>query len=195
MLIKNITINKENDLIKLKRYLWVYRIPFFKFVHFNVKTYDRNKEIENVFKALNIKNRKNRIAFIYDIACKQIDDYNENNMCGFINGRCYVQRLTNKGVNGCCRGCVYQSSEGCKTKNLTCKLFNCSEVRCRYKVIEFEDLIILKCLTFRQQLILKHDYFSSREEMINDLYYGSIIIFTTRIIYRWLFKTFIWKLK
>ena len=79
---------------------------------------------------------------------------------------------------------MYQSEKGCKTKNLTCKLFTCSEVEKRCQVIKFNDLKILNLLSFRNRMILKSDYFSKREDVINDLYYGSILIWTIRIVFR-----------
>ena len=67
--------------------------------------------------------------------------------------------------------CIYQGKKRYMTKNLTRKLFTCSEVEKRYKIIKFDDLKILKFLSFRNRIILKHDYFSKREDVINDLYY------------------------
>ena len=79
---------------------------------------------------------------------------------------------------------MYQSKKGCQTKNLTCKLFTCSEVEKRCQVIKFDDLKILNLLSLRNRMILKSDYFSKREDVINDLYYGSILIWTIRIVFR-----------
>ena len=66
--------------------------------------------------------------------------------------------------------------KGCTTKNLTCKLFTCSEVEKRCQVIKFDDLKILNLLSYRNKMILKSDYFSKREDVINDLYYGSFLL-------------------
>lgn len=70
------------------------------------------------------------------------------------------------------------------TSNLTCKMYFCTEVRKRYKVLEFNDLKMLKMLSLRQRLILKHDYFSKREALLFDLYTGSIIITSIRMFVR-----------
>ena len=80
--------------------------------------------------------------------------------------------------------CIYQSTQGCQTKNLTCKLFTCSEIEKRCQIITFDDLKILKLLSYRNKMILKSDYFSKREDVINDLYYGSFFLWTVRIIIR-----------
>ena len=70
-----------------------------------------------------------------------IDNRNIN-ICGFINNKCFVQRKNNSNnCNGCCRLCIYQSSNGCTTNNLTCKLFNCSEVKKRLRYINLMILI------------------------------------------------------
>lgn len=160
-----------------------HRLFFYKHCK-NIET--NYKELKSIIKAINIKKRKEKITYIYDEACKQIDNHYKNkDICGFKNNKCYVQQKLNNGnINGCCRMCIYQSTKGCMTKNLTCKLFTCSEVEKRCKIIKFDDLKILKLLSFRNRLILKHDYFSKREDVINDLYYGSIILWTLRIIIR-----------
>ena len=181
----NINVNNEKELKKFYKFLPFYKSFIFKIFKFDIKSkYD---DIKTINTALNIKNRKMRITYIFDMACKQVDDTFKDikNPCGFKNGICYSHssKKLNK-INGCCRCCKYQSSNGCTTKNLTCKLFFCDEVKKRYKVIEFDDLKILKLLSIRQRYILKSDYFSSREDVINDLYYGSFIIASIRILSR-----------
>ena len=142
-------------------------------------------EVAFIKEAREIKNRKERIAFIYDKACEILDSqFKGINVCGFLNNKCYSQQC-NKYTNGCCRKCIYHSNNGCITNNLTCKLFYCGEVTKRYKVLEFKDLKILKLLSLRQRIILKHDYFSSREEVLRDLYIGSLFIFVIRLIFRY----------
>lgn len=84
---------------------------------------------------------------------------------------------------------MYKTDKGCSTKNLACKLFNCSEVYCRIKTIKFEDLRILKVLSFRQRLLVKSDYFSLRKDVLKDLYSYSITYSTIRIVIR-LIKNF-----
>ena len=80
--------------------------------------------------------------------------------------------------------CMYQSKKGCTTQNLTCKFFACSAVEKRCPVIKSEDLKILKLISIRGRMILKSDYFSKREDVIKDLYYGSFVLWGFRIIYR-----------
>ncbi len=181
---KLIKINNQTALDKFYRKLFFYKSFIFKKTHFTVET--NFEEVKPIINALNIKKRKERIIYIYDETCNQIDKHYQNkNICGFKNNKCYVQqKLQNGTINGCCRMCLYQSTKGCTTKNLTCKLFTCSEVEKRCKVIKFDDLKILNLLSFRNRMILKSDYFSKREDVIKDLYYGSLLIWSVRIVIR-----------
>ncbi len=184
MITKSIKISNQIALDKFYRKLFFYKRFFYKKVIFKVDT--NYKEIKPIITALNIKNRRQRITYIYDEACAQIDNHYQNkNICGFKNNMCYVQqKLKNGTTNGCCRFCKYQSNKGCTTKNLTCKLFTCSEVEKRCQIIQFEDLKILKILSLRDRIILKSDYFSKREDVINDLYIASLLIWCIKIIIR-----------
>ena len=177
-------INDKQALDKFYRKLFFYKSFIFKKTTFTVET--KYEQLKPIIKALNIKKRKDRITYIYDEACRQIDNHYKNkNICGFKNNKCYVQQKLNNGtINGCCRMCKYQSEKGCQTINLTCKLFTCSEVEKRCKIITFNDLKILKLLSYRNQMILKSDYFSKREDVIKDLYYGSFTLWTIRIVIR-----------
>lgn len=171
--------------------LWLYKSIFFRNKKFTLESDDPIVNI--IINALNIKKRKERINYIYDSTCKYIDDdVKGKNICGFKDGKCYVQQLKENGINGCCRRCIYQSDKGCLTSNLTCKLFNCGEVKCRHNVIVYDDLKMLKVLSLRQRVILKHSYFSSREEVLKDLYIGSLFIFGIRLVIRVVFKNFKW---
>lgn len=192
---KLIKINNQTALDKFYRKLFFYKSFIFKKTYFTVET--NFEEVKPIINALNIKKRKPRIIYIYDEACNQIDKHYQNkNICGFKNNKCYVQqKLQNGTINGCCRMCLYQSTKGCTTKNLTCKLFTCSEVEKRCKVIKFDDLKILNLLSFRNRMILKSDYFSKREDVIKDLYYGSILIWSVRIVIRLIINFYTLKYK
>ena len=183
-MIKVVKVKDKTALDKFYQKLFFYKRIWFKKTNFIL---DSNfEELKPIVEALNIKNRKQRITYIYDTACQQIDDHYQNkNICGFKNNKCYVQqKLKNGTINGCCRCCMYQSPKGCTTKNLTCKIFTCSEVEKRCQVIKFNDLKILNLLSYRNKMILKSDYFSKREDVINDLYYGSFLLWTIRIVIR-----------
>lgn len=179
---KQIVINNNKDLKKFYRRLKFYKLALYKKTIFK----SDNEEIKPIIKALNIKNRKKRIVYIYDYACNYIDNYMKDqnpNPCGFKNGRCYTQQYKDCPYhNGCCRRCNFQSDKGCKTSNLTCKLFYCSEVEKRYKTLNLNDLKILNLFGFRQKEMIRSGYFISRETFISNLYIGSILIFIIRSI-------------
>ena len=189
-------LKTDVEIEKFYKKIYIYKSSFFKFVKFQV-TDEVSHEIRMIVKGLNIKNRKKRITFVYDEACKIIDDKHKcKDTCGFINDKCYMQRYIDNGLTyGCCRFCRYKSSKGCPTKNLSCKLFNCSEVTNRYEMVAFEDLKILKLLNKRQRFILKSDYFSLREDVLKDLYSYSIIYSTIRVVYRMIKNTLYQKSK
>ena len=166
--------------LKNTKLLFIYRSFLFRFVEFQTK----NTDLENIVHALNIKKRKQRIEFVYDEAIKAINTYYSNDLCKFIDNKCIAARKYKKDqINGCCRLCAYQNNTGCKVNNLSCKLFYCKAALENIKELNINDIEILKCLNKRQRFILKSDYFSTREEVINDLYYG-VIIATIRISYR-----------
>ena len=183
---KIIQINNENDYNKLLKKVFIYKSIFYHNTLFVVKNNISNEMIDFIITALNIKKRKKRINFVYDLSCHLIDEKNkEINICGFKNAKCYVQRKLNNGkCNGCCRMCIYQTKNGCPTKNLACKIFNRSEVRKRYEVIEYKDLKLLKVLSLKNQIIIKSDYFSKREDVLKDLYSYTLTFSVLKIVYR-----------
>lgn len=191
MKLKTITINSDKDYKKFIKKIYLYKSILYINTFFKVNNKTNNKDIEYIIYALNIKKRKKRIEYIYNFACDLIDNkFKGINICGFKNGKCHVQQKTKKNCNGCCRKCLYQSEHGCKTKNLACKLFNCSEVTSRYNVIKYEDLKILKLLSFKNQMIIKSDYFSKYEDVLKDLYSYSLTYSLFRMTYR-LIKNYI----
>ena len=183
---KMITINDYRDYNKFLKKVNLYKSILYYNTFFVLKNNTCNSMIDYMISALNIKSHKKRINFIYDESCKIINEkVNGFNICGFKDGKCYVQQnLKNSKCNGCCRMCIYQTDSGCSTINLTCKLFNCSEVTSRYDVMTSNDLKILKVLSFKNQLIIKSDYFSKREDVLKDLYSYSLIYSAIRMFYR-----------
>ena len=176
---KRIIINNKEDLNKFYDHIKYYRSFFYRFICFE----SDNKDIELIINALNIKNRYKRITYIYDESCNYIDNYYKGkNLCGFNKkGICRTNTL-----NGCCRKCFQWKEGGCSTRNLTCKLFYCTKVCDKYKVLKFSDVKLIKCLSFRNQIIVKHNYFTKREDYIMDLYIGSILILFVRYFYRFI---------
>ncbi len=176
---KRIVINNKKDLNRFYNNLKYYRSILFVFTKF----YSDNKEIETFITALNIKNRFKRIRYCYDAAIKQINDFEGGcNFCKFDkNGVC-----RNGLKNGCCRYCFHVGDKGCTSENLSCKLFYCSKVYNKHKIVKFDDLKILRCLSFRCRTIIRHDFFTKKEDVLMDLYIGSILILFVRYFYRFI---------
>ncbi len=183
---KTIVIESKEDYTKFIKRIILYKSILYINTEFQVKGCQVNDKIQQMINGLNIKNRYKRITYVYDTACSIIDSNTKGlNICGFKNNKCYIQQKQNNGkCNGCCRLCKYQNSNGCPTKNLACKLFNCSEVKKRYKTIEYKDLAILKLLSLKNRLIVKSDYFSTREEVLKDLYAYTLTYSILRIFFR-----------
>lgn len=183
---KTIVIESKEDYTKFIKRIILYKSILYINTEFQAKGCQVNDKIQQMINGLNIKNRYKRITYVYDTACSIIDSNTKGlNVCGFKNNKCYIQQKQNNGkCNGCCRLCKYQNSNGCPTKNLACKLFNCSEVKKRYKTIEYKDLAILKLLSLKNRLIVKSDYFSPREEVLKDLYAYTLTYSILRIFFR-----------
>lgn len=183
---KTIVIESKEDYTKFIKRIILYKSILYINTEFQVKGCQVNDNIQQMINGLNIKNRCKRITYVYDTACSIIDSNTKGlNICGFKNNKCYIQQKQNNGkCNGCCRLCKYQNSNGCPTKNLACKLFNCSEVKKRYKTVEYKDLDILKLLSLKNRLIVKSDYFATREDVLKDLYAFTLTYSILRVISR-----------
>ncbi len=179
---KRIVINNEKKLKAFYKKLFLYRSFLFKLVKFKLESNDES--LYPIIEALNIKGRKQRITYIYNEACQKIDSYyKDKNLCDFKNGKCIAHRKNKiDKENGCCRLCEHRTCGLCPSRNIACKLFYCSTVKDKNKVIEFCDIEILRVLTPLQRFILKSDYFSLEKDVINDLYFGIFAPF--RIMYR-----------
>lgn len=185
---KVINIDSYDDYKKFLNKLIIYKSFIYCKTKFIIKNNIDDDNIDLICNALNIKNRKRRITYIYDKSCELIDKKVDNkNICGFKNNKCYSQRKSNsKYCNGCCRKCLYQTNKGCSTSNLTCKIFNCTEVTKRYDVLTYDDLNLLKLLSIKNRYLIKIDYFSTRIDVLKDLYSYSFIYSGIRITYRFI---------
>lgn len=169
----NITINNT-------KLLFLYRLSIFKL--FTFKT--NNEELKTIVKALNIKKRKNRIKYVYEEAIKVINKYYYMDLCKFKDNKCIAQRKNKSNTtSGCCRTCPILTDKGCPSSNLTCKLLYCKTALNNLKKLKMSDINILKCLSLTKRLILKTDFYSTKEEVIDDLYYG-ILLYGFRSFYR-----------
>ena len=143
--------------------------------------------------ALCITDKKERYTYIYDAMFSILDKiWKKYNPCDFCNNLCVATR-EHKNVqqeDGCCysfeydynifspsfiknkQKCKYLGPDKhCTAKNLSCKFFTCSYLK-KYKNfnLRMEDyLLIMTFFNKKQQLILKHNFFHSKEELINKL--------------------------
>ena len=164
--------------IKNLKLLFIYRIIPFNLFEF----YTKEKEHQKIVTALNMKSKRKKLEYIYDEAIKEIDNYYPKDLCKFKNDRCIYQReLKTDRINGCCRSCHLATDKGCPTTNLPCKMIYCTYNNKKIKPLNYRDIKLLKCLTLKQQLILRGNFYSTREEIINDLYYGFIYSFIHEI--------------
>lgn len=177
-----IKINNEKEYIRFIKMLPLYRLSIFKLFNFENKSEYKDSKI--IINALNIKSRKKRITYVYDETIKIIDKYYENkNLCKFKNSVCILHRRYDKGYKcGCCRKCIYNNGK-CKTNNIACKMFYCSEAGKNVHLLKYEDIKLLNVLGPLSRIIIKSDYFSLREDVICDVYLGFFIA-PFRIIYR-----------
>lgn len=174
---------------KLNKYLFLYKSFLYKNIKF--KIIDGDEEVKNIINGLNIKNRKGRIKYVFDKCCEELDKDFPINACEFIDGRCIVQRQNDSNKRcGCCRYCEYVTLNGCPSKNVACKLFNCSEVTKKYKLKTKKDLKILKLLSLKNREVITHNYFTVEEESLRDLYTLTYTYAFMRMVYRQIRRLF-----
>ena len=180
-----ISITNLDELKHFERMIPFYRSFLCHNVHFSCS--NSYLPIYHFIEALNIKNKKQRIIYLYDTLCQQIDMfYVDKNPCDFKHDRCISQRKKIKHKNGCCRLCKYAGPKGCTTSNFTCKIFYCYTVKEKNRTLGPKDLPLLKCFSLRQRFLLRYEYFSSREDVITDLWIESLFINLFRIYPRFI---------
>ena len=75
---------------QLNKHLFLYKSPLYKNTKF--KIISGSKESNDLVTGLNIKNRRERIKYVFDKCCEYLDNDFPNDACGFIDGKCIVQR-------------------------------------------------------------------------------------------------------
>lgn len=102
---------------ELNKHLFLYKSPLYKNTKF--KIISSSKESNDLVTGLNIKNRRERIKYVFDKCCEYLDNDFPNDACEFIDGKCIVQRQNkSKQKCGCCRYCEYVTLNGCPSKIL-----------------------------------------------------------------------------
>ena len=148
-----------------------------------------NNDLFNLIVSLNvckIKNKYKRLEYIYDSACRYLDnEFKSNNICGFENDICDANRKCNI-KNGCCRrfankifglpiknefiDCKYQKDKKCIADCLGCKLFCCDIIIEKgYKFTTYNVPLIRYYFNFIQKIIIKTKVFTPKEEILKIL--------------------------
>ena len=132
---------KNNNLFKL----YFYRFSKKKYTIYEDGKRTKNKELLEVEKVLNTKDKRKRIELIYDITCDYLDSLNVLKLCDFKNGKCLRNRERNLRDCGCCKNnkgeaCEYLGKNGCLIKCSGCKFFVCQPLKKRLVL----SLMILK---------------------------------------------------
>lgn len=82
------------------------------------------------YKRLTRKQWKRKYYYLCEKATKLFKEYNP---CKFNkNGYCNVKRKNKSVCGSCCLECKHLSKTGCTVKNLSCKIFLCSEMCRKY---------------------------------------------------------------
>ncbi len=185
MINRKITI-KKNNIKSFYKVLFIYNSFIYKFVNFKLINKTDDIFINQIEDILNTKNKKQNIKKVIDYTCAYMDDYyKDKTMCDFKCSQCIIQRMKKSSyINGCCHICVYPTSNGCPSRNIACKRFNCTYVKNHNKTLKDEDLKLIYCLTPLQRFIVKSDYFTLENDVIKDIYFNSMIIASIRVISR-----------
>ena len=149
------------------------------------------QDVIPALKALSIDNRKKRYTFLYDVSFNSLDLlWNKQNPCKFCNDICIASRnhQSNHVENGCCYSFQYSrnplkfieniqvcqylgNDKKCKTQNLSCKCFVCNYLKRNHIFdINMNDFLLIQVFfNYKQRLILKYNFFKSKEEILEKL--------------------------
>lgn len=148
------------------------------------------QDIVNTFNALLLNNKKEKYEFIYDTTCRYLDTQFANNyFCDFKNDQCIANR--NKSSVQCDMGCCYSyeysnffdpsfiknirlcehfKNKTCSTMCIACKMFTCKELKKNGISFSINNLLLLDCFfNKKQHLILKLNFFKTREQVLDKL--------------------------
>ena len=167
------------------------------YFEYNGKLYDEEidtedkelKQISFLTKALNIKNKKERLSYAYDKACDLLDDdFYGKNVCKFNkSGKCVKDRKCNTFGGGCCCDhtnktmCKHLLKDGCKERCLACKFYTCSILKNKGYKYDINDIYVLKYIfNIRQKIMLCNDFFMTKDEVLKDVNRNSILLWSFR---------------
>lgn len=184
----SINIIKKLLTIPIQDYYYIFEEKKLAFIISNY-----SDEIIQCLKALFISNTNKRINYLYDTICDNLDKiWSVQNPCKFCNNQCVASRnhMTSHKEDGCCYSFEYSKNpfstsflknfhkckylgndKHCTAQNISCKLFTCNYLKKKTSFnINMDDQILIN--TFfnkKQKLILKYNFFKTKEEIINKL--------------------------
>ena len=130
--------------------------------------------LTDIATAINLKDKKELLNFIYDKTCDYLDyDFINKNKCVFKNNKCISDRNKDHVKDcGCCRSrngslCKYLVKGKCSIRNLGCKFFICPTLKkmgLRYKNKDF-PLFNYFC-NIREKIVLRYTIFIPKEKVI-----------------------------
>ena len=151
-------------------------------------------EIPSALKALLIADKRERYNFVYDEAFLQLNKiWSKNNPCNFCDNRCIASRKHHAAheTDGCCYSFEYSKNPSsfsflknihtckylgndkhCLTQNISCKLFVCKYLKknSNFNIDYYNNCLLLNSFFSKKQaLILKYNFFRTREEIIDKL--------------------------
>lgn len=187
---KDIIIKKVNGNYKIPGFLRLKLLSHNFKLEYNGKLYDKEikdnyeiRQISLLVEALNIKERKERLAFIYDKTCELLDSrFQEENICQFKSNKCILDRINKANIDGCCRcrdnkkRCRFLLNHRCTDKNLSCKFYTCSYLKSKGYSFKINDIYLIKYLyNWKQKIFCYYDFFMSRDEVLKDIYANSLL--------------------
>lgn len=138
---------------------------------------ERIYNLYHIEKALNIKNKKERYEYIYDVVCDYLDSYFKGkNLCEFKDNKCAGDRSKKFEKScGCCNGktrgtCKYLIDGNCSIKCMACKLFTCPTLKKKGIRFRIKDIPLLNYFfNLRQKEVLAYTIFTPKEQVIERL--------------------------
>ena len=140
-----------------------------------------------------IKDKKERLHYAYDAACRYLDnEFINNNLCEFENDIC-LEKRKNKTTNGCCHQfkhkyfgplldgtpnvlCKYQKDKHCTADCLGCKLFVCDIIREKKGVyFDTKNVPLIRYYFNRiQKIIIRQIVFTHKDKILKMLEFFSL---------------------
>ena len=150
-----------------------------------------NDDLLIAIKATFISDTKDRYLYLYDNIFKSLDTlWKKSNPCKFCNDVCIASK-NHKAAhkeNGCCYSFDYSKSifkfiddvkvckylgedKRCATENISCKFFVCNYLRKNnlFNIHMKDYLLVQAFFNNKQKLILKYNFFKSKEEILEKL--------------------------